>query len=329
MKKLILTLSLLMVIALVGCGAETTEQVSTTESTVVPFDATATIKAYTRDTTSGTREAFFKGIDFSDAVDDNTELVSSYIEVSGNGAMMTSIDNDVNGIGYISLSTLEESGLNGLNFDGVEPTIANVLNDTYGLKRPFMYMERADWNPTVNGSAVDMSTEQQIVEAFIAFMGTVEGKAIISEKGGIVLQEATDPTWSSISANYSVCGLDNSSVTVKFGGSTSVEKVSKGLSAALSEKCGNFVAAHNHLGSGDAYKKVQGDFANTDDLLHIGFASRDFKDTEVGADGTFGQICWDAVVIVVNPKNTYISNITAAQTKSIFDGTVTTWDAIA
>lgn len=318
MKKIILAMSFIMLFVLVGCTNDTTTEAPTTAA---PFDTTASIQTYTRDTTSGTREAFFKGIDFKSAVDDNAELVSSYVEVSGNGAMMTSVANDANGIGYISLSTLEESGLTGLKFDSVEPTITNVLNDTYGLKRPFMYMERADWS--------GMETEQQIVEAFIAFMGTVEGKAIISEKGGIVETSAADSTWATISGDYSVCGLDNSNVTVKFGGSTSVEKVAKGLSAALSTKCGNFEAYHNHLGSGDAYKKVQGSEANGQDLLHIGFASRGFKDTEAGATGTFDQICWDAVVIVVNPANTSITNITAAQTKSIFGGTVTSWDGIA
>ena len=51
MKKFVLSLSLLLVFTLVGCGSETTTEQST-ETTTSSFDATATIKAYTRDTTS-------------------------------------------------------------------------------------------------------------------------------------------------------------------------------------------------------------------------------------------------------------------------------------
>lgn len=323
MKKLAIILSLFMIFGLVACGGDdTTGEATTTETTTTAaFDTSSSITVYTRDTTSGTREAFFKGIDFGDAVDDNAELVNGYLEVSGNGTMISSIDGDEYGIGYISLSSLTDSGLTGLNFEGVEATIDNVLNNTYGLKRPFMYMTRTDWT--------GMETEEDIVEAFLAFMFTIEGKAIIADKGGIIETSASDLSWDDIKANYPVCNQDNSSITIYFGGSTSVEKVSKGLSEAFSIKCGNFVADHNHTGSGDAYKRVQGDEKDGANKLHIGFASRDFKDTEPGAEGSFGQICWDAVVIVVNPINDIANNITAEQVKKIYAGEITTWSQLA
>ena len=52
--------------------------------------------------------------------------------------MINKIKNDQYGIGYISLSGLEVSGLKGLNYNGIEATEANVL-DGYTLKRPFLY----------------------------------------------------------------------------------------------------------------------------------------------------------------------------------------------
>ncbi|MBI9009252.1 MAG: substrate-binding domain-containing protein [Tenericutes bacterium] len=318
MKKLVLLASLFIVFGLAACDNETTIQETTT---TYSFDQASAIKVYTRDTTSGTREAFFKGIDFDDAVEDNAELVSGYLEVDGNGSMISSISGDEYGIGYVSLSSLDDSGLTGLNFEGVEATIDNVLNNTYGLKRPFMYMTRIDWT--------GMETEEAIVEAFLAFMFTVEGKAIIADKGGIIESSSTDVSWDDIKANYSVCDLDNSEITIRFGGSTSVEKVAKGLSEAFSVKCGNFIADHNHTGSGDAYKRVQGTEADGANKLHIGFASRDFKDSEPGATDTFGQICWDAVVVVVNPVNNSLINITAEQIKKIYAGDVTTWNEIS
>ncbi|MCI6156145.1 MAG: hypothetical protein MR674_05580, partial [Erysipelotrichaceae bacterium] len=85
-----------------------------------------TISIYTRDTTSGTRDGFFTGIGLSKAKEDNTPLKSGYIEVGSNGDMINSVKNDVNGIGYISLSSLGEAGVKGLVYEGVEPTEANV-----------------------------------------------------------------------------------------------------------------------------------------------------------------------------------------------------------
>lgn len=316
MKKLVLLFSaFIMGVGLIGCGSEST----TTEAT---FDQSSVIKVYTRDTTSGTREAFFKGIGFSAAVEDNAELVTGYIEVDGNGSMISSIEGDEYGIGYISLSSLSDSGLTGLNFEGVQATEANVLNDTYGLKRPFMYMTRDDWT--------GMETEQQIVEAFVAYMSTVDGKATIANHSGILESSASDPLWDDIKSNYNVCSLDNSDITIRFGGSTSVESIAKALSAEFSAKCGNFIADHNHTGSGDAYLRVQGDEADGANYLHIGFASRNFNtETEVGEQGTYGQICWDAVVVVVNAANDTLANITAEDIKKIYEGTTTVWNELA
>ena len=314
MKKIILILGFIMTFSLVGCNNGTSTAATTTAD---DFDLTSMIKIYTRDTTSGTREAFFKGINFSDAVEDNSLLANGYIEVDGNGSMISSVNGDEYGIGYISLSSLSESGLNGLNFEGVTPSEANVLNDTYALKRPFNYIVRSDWT--------GMEIEQQIVEAFLAYMTTVDGKATIQNGSGILSVNATDPLWDDIKSNYDVCTRDNSDVTILFGGSTSVENIARALSAEFSSKCGNFIAEHNHTGSGDAYLRVQGSEADGANKLHIGFASRDFKDTEPAADGTSGQICWDAVVVVVNGANDNLTDITAEDIKKIYAGEITRW----
>lgn len=321
MKRIILVFSLFAVMGLVGCSNTTTAAGSTAaQTTTSSFDTSSLIKVYTRDTTSGTREAFFKGIGFDAAVEDNALLADGYIEVDGNGSMINSVNGDEYGIGYISLSSLPESGLNGLNFNGVTPTEENVLNDTYGLKRPFMYITRSDWT--------GMETEHQIVEAFVAYMGTVDGKATIQNGNGILSINASDPLWDDIKGNYDVCNQDNSNVTILFGGSTSVEPIAKALSAEFSAKCGNFIAEHNHTGSGDAYKRVQGEESTGPNKLHIGFASRPFNDNEVGAPGTFGQICWDAVVVVLNGDNNTLNNISADDIKKIYAGEITHWSEL-
>lgn len=309
-KTILLVTTLIATIVLSACGTS--------------FDASATVNVYTRDTESGTREAFFKGIDFGDAAEDDSLLVANKTVVSGNSDMIAKVKADEFGLGYISLSSLDGSGLIGLSFDGVEATETNVLNDTYGLKRPFNYMTRADGDYG--------STEvEDIVEAMVAYMETQEGKAIIAETGGIVQISASDPTWSSISGDYAICSLDNSSVDVSVGGSTSVEKIAKALTADFKGKCGNFNPLHNHEGSSAAYKGTQKEGTKDDAAtsLDLGFASRGFKDTEAGVDGTFGQICWDAVVAVVNEANTVVTDINADDLKKAYDGTYGTWDELS
>lgn len=307
MRNVIITAILVAILALLSaCGTK--------------FDDSQTINVYTRDTESGTREAFFSGIGFGDAAEDDALLVSSKTVVSGNSDMVNKVLADEYGIGYISLSSLEGSGLLGLSYEGVEATEANVLNNTYGLKRPFNYITRETGD-------FESTEVESIVSALVAYMGTQEGKAIIAENGGIADISTSDARWVDIAADYTVCSNDNTAIDITVGGSTSVEKIAKALTADFKGKCGNFNPLHNHEGSSAAYKGTQNpeykDAAATS--MDIGFASRGFKDTEAGATGTYGQICWDAVVAVINESNTTISNITAEELKSIYDGTDTTW----
>lgn len=305
-KVLVLIFVLVFGVVLVGCNpAEKEDHV---------------IKVYTRDTTSGTRDGFFSSIGFGDAVKSNDPLVEGVIQVGGNGEIITGVKGDEYGIGYISLSSLDGSGLTALKYNGVTPSIDTVNDDTYKLTRPFNYVVRTG----------DDSDATKLAEAFVAYMGTKEGKTVIQSADGIVEVKDTDPTWASIKADYPVIEKDNSGVTVNFGGSTSVEKVSKALSAAFSPLAGNFVAAHNHTGSGDAWKRVQGGEKDGANALHIGFASRGFKTdgSEDMAEGTFGRLCTDAIVVVVNKANKTLSDISAEMLVKIYNGTVTKWSEL-
>jgi phosphate transport system substrate-binding protein len=279
-----------------------------------------TIKVYTRDTTSGTRDGFFSTIGFEEAVKDNAVLVKGYVEVAGNGEMINAIRNDENGIGYISLSSLPSSNLKGLTYAGVEPSENNVLNGTYKLIRNFNYITRKDY---------ESEKVEQIVEAFIAYLKTKDAKATIRNKDGIIAMNDDDPYWSEMKDQYPVSKEDNSGITIRFGGSTSVEKIARQLSSEFSLKCGNFIAEHNHTGSGDAYKRTQGSEKDSSNKLDVAFASREFKvgGTEPAAVGTYGKICMDAIVAVVNKSNG-LSDITADILKKLYNGSIATWERI-
>lgn len=303
------------VIALTSCGS--TSSNTTSGSETVEFDTSKTIKVYTRDTNSGTRDGFFSKIAFEEAVKDNSVLVEDLVEATGNGDMMQKIQNDEYGIGYISLSTLSDSGCKGLNFEGVKPTEENVIAGTYGLYRNFNYIVRTDFEENTKVG--------EIVEAFVGFLSTVEAKATILAEKGILELTGNEPTWASIKDNYPVSNEDNSNITVRFGGSTSVEDMSIALTDQFSTLCGDFIANHNHLGSGSAYKGTQGD----SDDLDVGFLSREIKLTssEPADDSSYGQLCTDAIVAIVNSANTYEST-DAATLKEIYSGSKSIWSEV-
>lgn len=276
------------------------------------------ITVYTRDTTSGTRDGFFSNIGFSKAATENTELAKNYVELAGNGDIIQAIKNDEKGIGYISLSTLETSTLKGLSYDGVSATTENVLNGTYKLTRNFNYITRTDLGSTKEG---------QIVEAFQAFLSTRNALETISSKHGIVNIPDNVKTWNEIKEAYPICKEDNSQITIKFGGSTSVESMAKVLSLEFSSLCGGFITDHNHTGSGDAFKNTQGSEKDSVNKLHIGFLSRELKESEKAVAGTSGRLCIDAIVAVVNKNNAY-SNTSAQELKNIYNGTITKWSEL-
>ena len=188
-KNRIIAISL-MAMLLAGCGGKE------------EFDQSKVVMAYTRDTTSGTRDGFFTKIGLSDAKASNDPLSSSVVEVASNAKMIEAIKNDEYGIGYISLASLEESTLKGLVYKGIEPTVDNVLNNTYSLTRNFNFCTRNDYT--------EESKEGQIVKAFVAYTSTIEGKTIIQEKDGILTISNSDKHWDDIKGNYPIVNEDNS-----------------------------------------------------------------------------------------------------------------------
>lgn len=308
MKKIFYVLFMLLTIITISACDETSS-----------FDATKKINIYTRDSSSGTRDGFFTGIDFEDAKADNTKLASGFIEVESNGDMINKVKADDYGIGYISLASYKSNELKGLYYNGVEPTEENVISGKYRLTRNFNYVTR---------DFIDEDTsEAKIVKAFVAYMATKEGKTTIKSKSGIVDIKDTDPTWESIKGDYPI-PTDASNVTIKFGGSTSVQSVAEALSNEFSSIFGNFKVEHNHTGSSDAYKNTQGEGKDGASSLHVGFASREFKSTETGEEGTQGTLAIDAIVAVVNRNNTRISKVDETILKDIFSGTITIWNEL-
>lgn len=279
------------------------------------FNMDATITVYTRDTTSGTRDGFMNGIGFSAAAKSDSVLVQGFV-IRDNTAQLNAMTIDEYGIGYISLSSLNNT-VKGLYFNHVEPTEDNVINGTYLLKRPFMWMVRADGD-------FPSQTVEQLVKAFVAFLGTTDAADIINNAGAIALP--TTVTWDSIKDQHPVTQQNNSTVTVRFGGSDSIQKVAEALTQAFTAKAGNFIAEHDHTGSGDGWRRTNGDTKDQTVGKDVGFSSRPFTEAEMAnvPSERRGQLAWDAIVAIVH-KNNPLNNVTADTLKKIYEGTYLTW----
>jgi phosphate transport system substrate-binding protein len=302
-------------VILAACGGGTS-------STAPEFDTSRSITLYTRDTTSGTRAGFFEGIGFSAAGPSDSVLTEGFVTRDNTAQLAAMGGADKYGIGYISTSSLNNT-VKGLNFAGVEPTVANVVNNTYGLKRPFMWMLRAPYDfPGSNAATQTKGNVELISEALIAFINTTDGVDTITRAGAIGLYTGSE-TWDDVKDDYPVCAQNNAAVTVRLGGSDSIQKVAEELTLSFKAKCGNFVPAHEHTGSSDAYRRTNG--ANKDQSVgkDIGFSSRPFRNS--GADLELdvpaeqrGQLAWDAIVAIVHKDNP-LNNVDAQLLRRMYE----------
>lgn len=96
------------------------------------------ITLYTRDSVSGTREAFQTLFLGKDDAGEQIEIDDTMcIIVGSNGEMGTAVENDVTGIGYMSLGLVGNYNVAGVTVEGVEPTIDNLASGAYTYSRPF------------------------------------------------------------------------------------------------------------------------------------------------------------------------------------------------
>lgn len=282
-----------------------------------------TIKLYSREHGSGTRECFFEGIGYGDVKKDdkwNEGVVVS--SASSNGAIMTSVGDDESGLGYCSLDSLDTvSTIKGLTFEGVAASEETVVDGTYKLQRNFNFV-------SADSSLLD-SQHALAKDAFVAFMTeSKEGLQAIAAEGGILTTSITSAkSWSEI-ATSEFANLDIDGVTINACGSTSVQKVLSGLASAFKEATGCTVTP-NQTGSGDAVPGVTGEGSTQ---YEIGFLSREIEDDELTSltdANARGAICKDAVVPIVNAANTAVTNSTAEALAAAYKGEITTWSEFA
>ena len=150
------------------CGV--TDDLTTDQIQVDASLPAETINVYIRDLSGGAYEVFQK------SVMGDSEVTASATQSASMTELATNIANDPWGIGYAGFgaynkANAEKQVLQAMKVDGVEPTVENIVGDTYKIQRPVMF---------VTGDVVSPSEQ-----AFIDYIFSQTGYDVTEANGYI------------------------------------------------------------------------------------------------------------------------------------------------
>lgn len=261
------------------------------------------ISVYSREDGSGTRGAFIElfGIEQKDADGNKVDMTTDMAMITNSTAvMMTTVAGDEQGIGYISLGSVNDT-VKALKIDDVEATVENVKAGTYKIVRPF--------NIITNG---ELDKLDEVSADFVNYILSADGQKVIEDNGYIA---AVDDAKA-----YEAAGVSGKVVVA---GSSSVTPVMEKLAEAYKAlNADTTVEVQQSDSSTGVSMAIEG-------TCNIGMASREIKDSEAEKGATATVIARDGIAVIVCP-DVPIDGLTTAQVRAIYTGEVETWeDALA
>jgi phosphate transport system substrate-binding protein len=285
----VLTMSFLFV----ACAKNEGETIN---GSATDFDAATDITVIARDAASGTRGAFHElmKIKVKEGDTEVDKLVVGSLEFDGTDKVITAVEGDKYGIGYISLGSLSER-IKAAKVDGVDATIENVKNGQYKVSRPFLLVTKGN--------------ESEIVKDFIAFTESAQGQAIVEEKHYIATIDAP--------VEYKASGLSG---TIKMAGSTSVAPLVEKLQEEYKALNPNITFEMQANGSSQGIK------AAIDGTYEIGMSSRGLKDDEK-SQLTQYKLALDGIAVILNKENP-TDELSSENITKIYTGEITAWSEV-
>ena len=261
------------------------------------------ISVYSREDGSGTRGAFIElfGIEQKDADGNKADMTTDMAMITNSTAvMMTTVAGDEQGIGYISLGSVNDT-VKALKIDDVEATVENVKAGTYKIVRPF--------NIITNG---ELDKLDEVSADFVNYILSADGQKVIEDNGYIA---AVDDAKA-----YEAAGVSGKVVVA---GSSSVTPVMEKLAEAYKAlNADTTVEVQQSDSSTGVSMAIEG-------TCNIGMASREIKDSEAEKGAVATVIARDGIAVIVCP-DAPIDGLTTAQVRAIYTGEVETWeDALA
>lgn len=308
MKKVVaMAVALLMVVGLAACAApaapEATQAPAAAEATEAPAEATAEptaapfdkdIVVVSREDGSGTRGAFIElfGVEQKDADGKKVDYTTLDAEiVNSTSVVLQTVSGNDAAIGYISLGSLNDT-VKALQIDGADATVDNVKSGTYKISRPFNIVTKAEVS--------------EATKAFIDFILSAEGQAVVADNHYIPLDNAPAFAGSTVAGKVVVAG------------SSSVTPVMEKLKEAYLAVNPN---AEIEIQMSDSSTGVQ---MAIDGTCDIGMASRALKDSEIEGGVASTVIATDGIAVIVNLASPIVG-LTAEQVRSIYVGETLNW----
>lgn len=277
------------------------------------------ISVIAREKGSGTREAFDKVVtdgngNFLEMKDENGKKVYKTtlqaIEKNSTGDVKTSVANDKNAIGYVSLGSVDDT-IKVVTVDGVAPNKESVLDGSYAIQRPFVIMTNA--TVTLTPRAADFLNYLQSAE--------VQSHAESADVGCIFLadpekraREGDAPVEVKEWTKQATLPAGDK---VKVTGSTSMEKFIKAAMKGYAAEYGvdgGTIFSEDYQGSSVGLKDAEGDTTGN----VIGLSSTAQSSDKINCF----NVCLDAVAVIVNTANTSVSNLTITQLYDIYSGKI-------
>lgn len=244
-----------------------------------------------REAGSGTRGAFVELTGVEEDKQDNT--YAEAVIQNGTDAVMTTVSNDANAIGYISLGSLNET-VKALKVDGVQASVEDIKNGSYKISRPF------------NICYIDGELNEA-AQNFVEFIFSEEGQKIVEEKGYITVKDDAKPFEKK----------EGLKAQLTIGGSTSVTPVMEALAEAYADLNPDVEINIESTGS------TAGVTGAIDGTVDIGMASRELKEEEL-AKLKGEAIALDGIAVIVSNDNP-VSEISTESIKDVFTGKVLDW----
>jgi phosphate transport system substrate-binding protein len=249
----------------------------------------APITVVSREEGSGTRGAFEDMV-----MGDDAAITDEAIFQDSNGKVRTTVSSTPNSIGFLSFGYLDESIL-AMYIEGVEPSVENAQNGSYPVVRPL--------NMVTDGEPAGE------VKAFLDFIMSAEGQAIVEDEGYIP-----------VGGGEAMMDLSGQ---LSLAGSTTVQPLAEKLGEQYMEDNPNVKIDVAGGGSSSGVK------AAGDGTADIGNASREIKDSELETypDLVIHTIARDGIAIVAHPEAT-VDELTVEQARQIFAGEITNWSEV-
>lgn len=256
------------------------------------------IMVISRDAESGTKAAFEEIVKKDGTKLQDAELISELELASSTGIVKSKVETNKTAIGYISFSSLDES-VKALQINGVDPTVENVQNGTYELKRPFILM-------TPNGNAEEKYGLNDVALDFFQYCMSETSKSAVASLGCI---EADREYVTYETATNTVSG------TIYVEGSTSMTELMTAIIGEYKKVQPGVTVTPTYNGSSNGRTAVA---ANT-----IGLASSS-KESDAYTQHT---LCIDAIAVIVHKDNA-LDNVTVEQLYDIYTGAITKFSEI-